>query len=179
MKASKIIWDQDKLNKLFIYFWQSGRFVFRLFCISCVTIVISACSLWPDNSERELSVSHRSTILPPGKDLEYFTHLLEVSKKRYVELKNAGAKYCLPGQMLKVTKKQDLIEHEIDGDLLLDARMHIEDLFAHLYNIKNQVENNNPSKKCYEYFAVIHEEGIQALGVWENSVEIDALMEDE
>ena len=177
MKISKITWVQDKLNKLFICFLQSGSSLTRLLCSSCVVIVTSGCSFWPDTADRELSISHRSAALAPGMDSEYLAHLLEVSKKRYVELKNAGAEYCLPGQMLKITKKQDLIEHEIDGSLLSDARIHMKDVFEHLYNIKNQVENNNPSKKCYEYFSIVHKDAVPISGVWESSVEIDALME--
>lgn len=179
MKVSKIIWDQNKLIKLFIYFWQSGKPFSRLLCASCVVIIVSGCSFWPDNSERELSVSHRTAAMPPGIDSEYLVHLLEVSKKRYVELKNAGAKHCLPGQMLRVIKKQDLIKHEMDGDLLQDARIHLKYVFSHLYKIKKQIVNNKPSKKCYEEFAVIHGGKIQAMGDWESFVEIDALKEDE
>lgn len=179
MKLSNITWKPNKLSKLSVYFSQSENDIFRLFCISCMLIVITGCSFWPESIDRELSISHRSATLPPNIDSEYLTHLLGISKKRYVELKNVGAEYCLPGQMLWVSKKQDLIEHEIDGDLLLDARMHMQDLFSHLYNIKNQVENNNPSKKCYEYFSVIHPEPVQRLGVWDKAVDIDMQMEAE
>ena len=179
MKASKIIWDQNKLIKLFIYFRQSGNSLSRLLCASCVIIFISGCTSWPDNSERELSVSHRTTVMPPGVDSEHLAHLLEVSKKRYVELEYAGAKYCLPGQMLKVIKKQDLIEHEIDGDLLPDARIHLKFVFDYLYKIKKQVGKNKPSKTCYEEFAAVHDVEPQVIGGWESFVEIDALKEDE
>ena len=122
-----------------------------------------------------MSISHRNVGLPPGINYDYLARLLEVSDRRYVELKSAGAEYCLPGQMLQIRKKQTLVRHELDGNLLLDARIHLRDLFHHLYNIKNQVENNNPSEKCYQYFSVVHKETVQQLGVWEDPVEINAL----
>ena len=178
MKVSKNIWVKNKLGKQLIYSRRSGNIFSRLLCTCFLGMFISGCNFWPDSSERVLSISHRAVTLPPGVDYEHLTHLLEVSKKRYVELKNAGAGICLPGQMLKVSKKQNLVKHELDGNLLFDAHFHLKDIFSHLFNIKNQVENNNPSRKCYEFFADSNDGIVHKIGSWENSVEIDDLMED-
>ena len=177
MKVSKTIWVQNKRYKKLISRRQPETSVFRLLCTFFVAFIVSGCNFWPDTYEREVSVSHRISKMPPGIDRYHLTHLLEISKKRYVELKNAGAMYCLPGQMLRIRKKHDLVEHEIDGGLFFDARVHLKDLFNHLYNMKNQVENNNPSPSCYKFYADSNEDALQTLGVWEDSAEINTLME--
>lgn len=182
MKVSKITWVLDEIIKQFIHCRQSGRLSSRLFSVVFISVIASGCNFWPEYSKREISISHRISQLPPGIyvdhiDSAHVAQLLEISKKRYIELKNAGAIYCLPGQMLRIRKKMDLVEHEIDGALLLDAHRNMKDLFKNLYNMKNQVESNNPSKACYEFYADSHEGALQTLGVWENSAEINTLLE--
>ena len=179
MKVSKTIWVPDKEIEQIVICRQPEVFFLRLLFAFFISFTVSGCNFWPKFSEREISVSHRIPMLAPGINEVYLAHLLEISKKRYIELKNSGAIYCLPGQMLKIRKKQELVEHEIDGGLIFDAHINMRDLFNHLYNLRNQVENNNPSKACYEFYADSNKGSVQTLGVWDNLAEISTLMEAE
>ncbi|MGI9276789.1 MAG: hypothetical protein ACR2PT_18330 [Endozoicomonas sp.] len=94
-----------------------------LVCLS--VCLITSCTIWPEPSERVLSLSERRVEIPPELDHDYLTSLLEISKARLGYIIEGGAEFCIPGQVKKIRKELLLARQEIDGNLLLDAQISI------------------------------------------------------
>lgn len=152
-----------------------------------VCIFLASCTSWPDTSERVISVSKDRQEIPEGLTRDYLKDYLNIGRHRYLELVSFGANQCLPGQMDYVTASLSLIGHEIDGNLLFDARRNLIELFEMLDDVRGLVENHKPSDACYKnYVAMVQNEQkkwyperklvMPELSDWTESVEVEALM---
>ena len=149
MKVSKSIWIKNKEEVVKSYlFLKPGckRFGF----LAC--FFLTACTSWPQTSERVISISEQRQEIPEGLTRDYLNEYVLIAKNRSKELADIGANHCLPGQMDKISKSLSLIKHEVDGYLLFDARQHLIELFESLNKIRNLVEAHQPNEECYQIY---------------------------
>ncbi|MFK0570308.1 hypothetical protein [Endozoicomonas sp.] len=111
--------------------------------------LISSCVvLWPLHADRDYSLSEDENRQIRDIDPSYVINLYELSRLRYLELKNAGGEYCFPGQMRIIQNKHQLIEYEIDGDLFGDASNRLTASFSSLEKVRTLMEEMAEDGGC-------------------------------
>ncbi|WP_419834197.1 hypothetical protein [Endozoicomonas atrinae] len=138
-------------NKLFLFFCFliSGRKSAGYLLIYLFFPLLSSCViLWPLHADRDYSLSVDERRNVRDIDRSYVINLFDISQSRYVELKEAGGEYCLPGQMSIINDQHRLIMHEIDGDLLGDASNRLSESFSALEKVRLMMEEMAEDGGC-------------------------------
>ncbi|WP_257295454.1 hypothetical protein [Endozoicomonas sp. YOMI1] len=90
--------------------------------------------------------------------------MFDISQSRYLELKEAGGEYCLPGQMRIISDQHQLVIHEIDGDLLGDASNRLNESFSALEKVRLMMEAMAEDDGCpLQYAAWLIQKGHKPL----------------
>lgn len=129
-------------NKLFLFFsfLISGRKSTGYLLICLFFPLLSSCMfLWPLGTNR-VSLTSDEKYYFRDVDQSYVINLLNLSQSRYLELKEAGAEYCLAGRMSMINDELQVIRHEIGGRLYGDASIRLHESFSALEKVRSMME---------------------------------------
>ncbi len=164
MRVLKSICRKNKLFLFFSILISGGKSAGYLFVCFLFPLLSSCSFLWPFHADRDfsLTVDEKRNIRDINRS--HVIKLLNISQSRYIELKDAGGEYCLPGQMSLINDKHRLIRHEIDGDLLGDASHQLSESFVALEKVRLIMEAMAEDGGCpVQYASGLIQEGHKPL----------------
>ncbi|USE35165.1 hypothetical protein [Endozoicomonas sp. SCSIO W0465] len=140
MRVLKSICRKNKLFLFFSFLILGGRSARYLLVYLFFPLLSSCMFLWPLQTDRDYSLAINEKRFFRDVGRSYVINLFNLSQSRYLELKEAGGEYCLPGSMSLINEQFQVIRHEISGRLLGDASIRLHESFSALEKVRSMME---------------------------------------